>query len=192
MLPLGSFAWRNGQHTTFQCPIGWTGCVPFSPNPADPTQHNPAMPAQAIFYRYPAGTPLANDLTPLISAPGRFPLDSTAITSANGEAWMDIAGLNLEVGWVPNPPTNPSGAIRDICDVSSAPAAGETPCVRQGQNGVLRYSGALPHLPLLGYSWEGHARYNEAWLANNTPTLGSYKPVTFQYGKVNVRCARTY
>ncbi len=190
VLSVGDFSWRNGQNGTFNCLVDWPGCVPYSANPADPVQQ--------IFYRYPTryaaggNIYLPDDTTPLFPAPGRFQLDATRITSANGESWMDIGGLNLETGWVPNPPDSPSGAISDICDVSSRPAPGEIGCVRQGQNGVLRHSGPLPHLPLFGYSWEGHARYNDTWLGNNTQTLGSWKPVTFQYGKVGARCARNY
>jgi hypothetical protein len=176
----GEFNWRNGQNGTFDCPIaGWPGCVP-----------KDTWPPQPIHYQYPAGVPSENDASGLISAPGRFPADVTAATSASGEGWMDIGGASLETGWVPSPPDAPSGAIADICDVSASPAAGESPCVRQGANGVLRHAGPLPHLPLVGYSWEGHARYNEAYLAGNTATPSSWKPVTFQYGKSGGRCAR--
>ncbi len=179
ILAPGEFNWRNGQNGTFDCIAGWPGCVP-----------KDTWPPQQIFYQYPAGVASANDASGLISAPGRFPYDVTAVTSANGEGWMDIGGLSLESGWVPEPPGAPAGAIADICDVSARPGPGETGCVRQGTNGVLRHEGELPHLPLVGYSWEGHARYNEAYLAGNAALPANWKPVTFQYGKTGGRCAR--
>lgn len=182
MLDVGQFNWRNGQHGGFNCVNGWPGCVANQP----------------IFYRYPLRNAdnslinLANDSSPLISAPGRFEMDVTQAVSANGEGWYDIGGLNLETGWVDSPPTNPSGAIQDFCDTSASPGPGETACTRGDNNGVLRYSGPLPHLPLVGYSWEGHFRYNENYLAGRTANPGNWKPVTWQYGKGGGRCARTY
>jgi hypothetical protein len=176
----GEFNWRNGQNGTFDCPIaGWPGCTP-----------KDTWPAQGIHYRYPGGVASENDASGLISAPGRFPADVTAATSTSGDGWMDIGGASLETGWVPDPPVTPSGAIYDICDTSARPGPGESPCVRQGVNGVLRHEGPLPHLPLVGYSWEGHARYNEAYLAGNAANPSNWKPVTFQYGKTGGRCAR--
>lgn len=183
LLPVGQFNWRNGQHGTFTCPVGWPGCIDVT---------------QPVFYTYPTrnsnNTPinLANDSSPLLSAPGRFGMDVTRATSANGEAWYDVGGLLLETGWVDNPPSNPSGAIRDFCDTSASPGPGETACLRGDNAGVLRYAGALPHLPLVGYSWEGHARYNENYLASRAVNPGNWKPVTWQYGKGGGRCARTY
>lgn len=183
ILTPGEFNWRNGQHGGFTCPNGWPGCIPNT---------------QPVFYTFPTtninGTPVnvANDMTPLISAPGRFAADVTRLRSASGDGWYDVGGLSLESGWVDNPPTNPSGAITDFCDTSASPGPGETACMRGDNAGVYRYQGPLPHLPLVGYSWEGHARYNEAYLANRTANPGSYKPVTWQYGKGGGRCARTY
>ncbi|HRG99384.1 MAG TPA: hypothetical protein PLR99_24225 [Polyangiaceae bacterium] len=198
ILEPGQFNWRNGFHATegaagFRCVAGWPGCI-------DDTQ--------PIHYRYPTrnanGTNinLANDSIPLTSAPGRFQMDLTLATSANGQGWYDIAGDNLETGWVDNPPTDApvpvNSRITDYCDTSfGTPSPGESPCTRvdsagNPHNGVLRYSGPLPHLPLVGYSWEGHARYNEAYLAGRNATPSSWKPVTWQYGKGSARCARTY
>ncbi len=183
MLDVGQFNWRNGQHGGAVCVNGWPGCV-------DATQ--------PIFYRYPTRNAdnsfinLSNDSSPLLSAPGRFDLDVTQAKSANGQGWYDIGGLLLESGWVDNPPTNPAGAITNFCDTTASPGPGETACIRGDNSGVLRYAGALPHLPLVGYSWEGHARYNESYLASRTANPGSWKPVTWQYGKGGGRCARTY
>ena len=191
LLGPGDINWRNGQNSTFDCISGWPGCFPYSVNPADPVQ--------PIFYRYPtrysnnAPIDLADDQSPLMSAPGRFPLDATTITSIGGEPWMDIGGLSLEIGWVPDPPTSVgSGTVQDICDVSSWPQPGEVGCVRRGQQGTLRHAGPLPHVPYFGYSWEGHARVNEAWLAGTSPNPASYRVITFQYGKVGARCSRVY
>ncbi len=204
LLSIGQFNWRNGQHGVppggFTCPIDWPGCVPMPLPPA-------VGPTQAVFYRYPtrnadnSAINLANDSSPLMSAPGRFTMDVTAATSANGQGWYDVAGLDLETGWVDNPPSAApvpvNSRIMDYCDTSASPGAGETGCTRVdtggvARNGVLRYSGPLPHLPLVGYSWEGHARYNEAYLAGRTANPNSWKPVTWQYGKAGGRCARTY
>jgi hypothetical protein len=68
--------------------------------------------------------------------------------------------------------------------------------VRRGNNGVLRYQGALPHVALVGYSFEGHARRSENYLsavAANELLIpaGDLKPVHFQYGKIGGRCARS-
>jgi hypothetical protein len=61
--------------------------------------------------------------------------------------------------------------------------------------GTLRFKGALPHVALVGYSFEGHSRRSEAYLKNPTPddtklAASDLKPATFQYGKVGGRCAR--
>lgn len=182
LLPIGDFAFRNGQHVASTCPAGWPGCVPGQPE----------------FYRFPLqnadGTNLVlvNDMTPLVPAPGRFPLDVTRLRSANGEGWYDVGGLDLEPGWVDSPPTTPSGAVYGFCDTTSAPEPGETACSRGSSSGTLRYDGPLPHLPVVGYSWEGHARLNESYLAGRASTPNGYRPVTFQFGKTSGRCARTY
>ena len=186
ILAPGEFNWRNGQNGTFDCIAGWPGCVP-----------KDTWPPQQIFYQYPAGVASANDASGLISAPGRFANDVTAITSASGEAWHDIAGNLMEAAWPTAPGAVAPGAnaVQDVCDVSAAPGFGETACVRRGNNGVLRYSGALPHVALVGFSFEGHARRSENYLsavAANERLIpaGDLKPVTFQYGKVGARCAR--
>lgn len=182
LLPIGQFNYRNGQHGGFACVNGWPGCVANQP----------------VFYSFPTRNAdnslinLANDSSPLLSAPGRFALDVTRAVSGNGEGWYDVGGLELESGWVDNPPTNPSGAIANFCDTTASPGPGETACTRGDNNGTLRYAGALPHLPLVGYSWEGHARYNENYLAGRSANPGNWKPVTWQYGKGGGRCARTY
>ena len=130
-----------------------------------------------------------------IAAPGRFQKDVTAIVSANGEGWYDVGGNLMEAAW-PVGTVNPVGAaVRDVCDVSASPGAGETACVRRGNNGVLRYSGALPHIALIEYSFESHARRSENYLSNVNAnealiTAADLKPITFQYGKVGARCAR--
>ncbi len=185
LLNVGQFNWRNGHGTT--CNPAWPGCV------------NP----QPYFYAFPTlrldglGHLPADDDTPAIAAPGRFANDVTAITSASGEAWHDIAGNLMEAAWPTAPGAVAPGAnaVQDVCDVSAAPGFGETACVRRGNNGVLRYSGALPHVALVGFSFEGHARRSENYLsavAANERLIpaGDLKPVTFQYGKVGARCAR--
>ncbi len=178
LLDVGQFNWRNGHGTTCN-PAAWPGCV------------NP----QNYFYRYPLPHNPANDDSNAIAAPGRFPLDVTRIVSASGEGWYDIGGNMMDMAW-PVGTVNPgAGQVRDVCDVSRGPAAGETPCARRGTNGVFRYQGNLPHIALVGYSYEGHARRSENYLsavATNEGLIvaGDLKPVTFQYGKVGGRCAR--
>jgi hypothetical protein len=77
ILSVGQFGWRNGIGTA-TCPaFPWPGCV-------DPPY---------VFYASPAqGLALADDATPVFAAPGRYPLDVTAIQSANGEGWVDVGG----------------------------------------------------------------------------------------------------
>jgi hypothetical protein len=180
LLPVGDFNWRNG-HGAACSPAAWPGCV----NPQD-----------NYFYQYPfAGHNPANDDTPAIAAPGRFMLDVTEITSASGDGWFDVGGNFMETAWptaAVNPGANP---VKDVCDVSSTPGPGETACTRRGVPGTLRYSGNLPHVALVGYSFEGHARRSENYLSNVAENelligAGDLKPVSFQYGKVGGRCAR--
>lgn len=175
---IGEFNWRNGHGAA--CPFPWPGCV--NPQP----QH---------FVFPVAGFDPAEDDTPSIGAPGRFPMDITAITSANGEGWYDIGGNFMEFAW-PVGAVNPGGGqIQDVCDVSATAGPGETPCTRRGRPGVLRFTGMLPHVALVGYSFEGHSRRSEAYLASldgaeSRIGAGDLKPVSFQYGKVGGRCAR--
>jgi hypothetical protein len=178
LLPVGQFNWRNGHGTT--CPIpGWPGCT----NPA--TQ----------FYAFPAaGNNPANDDSPAIGAPGRFPKDVTKITSANGEGWFDVGGNMMEAAWPVGNVNTGQNPIQNVCDVSTT--TGGTACTRQGRAGVRRFAGALPHVALVGYSFEGHAKRAEAYLTAANPSdarliPGDLKPATFQYGKVSGRCART-
>jgi len=180
LLPVGDFNWRNG-HGAACSPAGWPGCV----NPQD-----------AYFYEYPAaGHDPANDDTPAIAAPGRFTKDLTVITSASGEGWFDVGGNFMEAAW-PVATVNPGASqVTNVCDVSATAGPGDVACTRRGIPGVLRYSGNLPHIALVGYSFEGHARRSEAYLsaaAENELLIGTgdLKPVTFQYGKVGGRCAR--
>ncbi len=187
-LSIGQFNFRNGHGGA--CTPNFGGCM------------NPQF---TSFYLFPTvdmgGTAidLANDETPQISAPGRFAMDLTARTSANGAGWYDVAGDMLEAAWPVGAVAPGAGQVTDVCDVSSAPGAGETGCVRTpvggaARAGTLRFSGQLPHIALVGYSFEGHARRSESYLAGNVAenkiAAGDLKPVTFQYGKVGGRCAR--
>ncbi len=185
LLNVGQFNWRNGHGTT--CNPAWPGCV------------NP----QRYFYVFPTIRPdgqghlPADDDTPAIAAPGRFPLDVTAIKSAGGDGWYDIGGNLMEAAWPTSQGAINPGAsqVTDVCDVTAGPGFGESPCVRRGNNGVLRYAGALPHVALVGSSFEGHSRRSERYLSATAANegliaAGDLKPATFQYGKVGARCAR--
>lgn len=176
LLRIGQFNWRNGHGGA---------CAGLADWPGGCRQPQPA------FYGYPAGGNPANDDTPAIGAPGRFTLDVTAAKSATGEGWLDVGGNLMEAAW-PNGPVDPAGQeIEDVCD---ATGGGGDACPRAG-GGVRRYTGKLQHVALVGYSFEGHSRRSEAYLAaaNDDESLlkpGDLKPVSFQYGKVGGRCAR--
>lgn len=45
-----------------------------------------------IFYEFPRNTDRSKDNEVLIAAPGRFPMDVTALKSANGQGWYDLFG----------------------------------------------------------------------------------------------------
>jgi len=179
LLPVGEFNWRNGHGASCGNLAAWPGCA------------NP----QLAFYAYPAGGNPANDDTPAMGAPGRFPKDVTATTSADGRGWLDVGGNLMEAAW-------PNGAlglganpVTGVCDQTASPGGGDTPCTRENGNGVLRYTGDLPHIALIGYSFEVHQRRSEAYLASadgaeSRIPAGDAKPITFQYGKVGGRCAR--
>lgn len=176
--PIGKFNWRNGHGAA--CPLPWPGCV-------NPQPYHFVSPS--------AGFTPGDDDTPAIGAPGRFVDDITALTSANGEGWLDIGGNLMEAAWPIGAVSTGPSPIADVCDVSASPGPGETGCSRRGRAGVRRYAGALPHVALVGFSFEGHARRSEAFLASQTfdeslLVPADLKPVTFQYGKVGGRCAR--
>jgi hypothetical protein len=179
LLRVGRFNWRNGHGGN--CPIAaWPGCVDNPPS----------------FYQSPTGIDLSADDTPSIGAPGRFPDDVTAARSESGEAWYDVGGNMMEAAW-PNTALD-AGAqqINDVCDTSAGPTPGNT-CTRvDGRQGTRRFTGPLPNVALVGYSFEGHLRRSEAYLSSTTEDEGKLipgdiKPVTFQYGKVGGRCARS-
>lgn len=183
LLEIGKFNWRNGNGDTCDPPspiAGWPGCT--VPQPS--------------FYRFPvAAVALEDDESPYISAPGRFPLDVTKVRSGNGEGWFDIGGDMLEAAW-PNTNVNPGPVhISDVCDASAS--TGGTACVRAGTgfSGILRYQGELPQIALIGYSFEGHPRRSEAYLASDDGDEArlipnNLHPATFQYGKLGGRCVR--
>lgn len=174
LLKVGEFNWRNGHGKA--CPIAWPGCKD-SPD---------------YFFRSPAAdhVPSADD-SPAIAEPGRFASDVTAAK----DGWMDIAGNLMEAAW-PNGALDLGDApVTGVCDVTRTAGAGEQSCKRTGQNGVRRFAGALPHVALVGYSFEGHARRSEDFLGSGDGdekriVPNDTKPVTFQYGKVGGRCAR--
>lgn len=183
LLPVGQFNWRNGHGASCGNLAAWPGCV----NPQPP------------FYAWPAGGDAADDDSPAIGAPGRFPMDITATVASGADAvgWYDVGGNMMESAWPNNPAALNLGPnpVADVCDQTAAPGAGETACTRPNGNGVVRYTGPLPHIALVGYSFEAHSRRSEAYLASadgaeSRIARGDLKPVTFQYGKVGGRCAR--
>lgn len=184
LLKVGEFNWRNGN--------GEQGCAPPSLVAGWPNCQNP----QPSFFTSPIpSVALADDETPYISAPGRFPLDVTKARSKSGEGWYDIGGDMLEAAW-PNTDVDPGPVhITDVCDTTTT--TGGPTCTRSatGQSGVKRFSGELPQIALIGYSFEGHQRRSEAYLSSadgNESRLipNDLHPATFQYGKLGGRCAR--
>jgi hypothetical protein len=184
LLNVGQFNWRNG-HGLACSPAGWPGCT----NPQGQHTIFPVLNASGGAFN------ASLDDSPVTAAPGRFSLDVTGIKSANGEGWHDVGGNMMDSAWT-NGGANPgAGQVVDVCDASATPGPGETGCVRSGTPGVLRYSGQLPHIALVGYSFESHARRSERYLRDATDNealiaAGDLKPVHFQYGKVGGRCAR--
>jgi hypothetical protein len=183
-LAIGEFNFRNGPRnaTCAQLNVsGWPGCADDQP----------------YHYQFPEATS-SDDDTPTIGAPGRFPLDMTAVKSENGEGWLDIAGNMLESAW-PVTGLKPT-TYKDVCDMTVGVGPGDpsycervlapgTP-LQETRSGVKRFAGTPPTIMGVGYSFEGHARSGDAYLrTGNEAGTGGY-PVTFQYGKVSGRCAR--
>jgi hypothetical protein len=182
LLTIGQFNWRNGNGEQTCSPpsliTGWPNCQ--SPQPAFYTATSPTV-------------ALADDETPYISAPGRFPLDVTKIRSSNGEGWFDIGGDMLEAAW-PNTNVDPGPVhIVDVCDTSAS--TGGPGCSRPatGLSGIRRFEGELPQIAMIGYSFEGHQRRSEGYLASTDGDEArlipnDLHPATFQYGKLGGRC----
>jgi hypothetical protein len=155
---------------------------------------------QGDFYFYPSfisNTPnqfvpdtLSNDLdlSPYISAPGRFFLDSTTARSASfagNEGWQDLGADMIEWGT----PAALTGTAT-MCDESGVLAPGESyncncgvsaPCPGSAPFiGVVRGVG-LANADLRGGSWEGHGIVETL-----IPGWSFYR----QYGKTGLRCVR--
>ncbi|MBX3230119.1 MAG: hypothetical protein KIT84_25200 [Labilithrix sp.] len=185
LLSWGEFNWANGHGQACFIP-GWPGC------PAG---------AQTQFYAFPTGGTLADDDSPSIGAPGRFPKDVTkAVSEDGGEGWFDVGGNLLEAMW---PNTKPIPAIKGYCDTAAGGGAGALACNRnqpasgaipaESRPGTLRFAGDTPPIFLEGFSFEGHSLYSAAYLASDDgdeAKLGGATPAHFQYGKVGGRCAR--
>ncbi len=134
---------------------------------------NTALGDSGLFYLFPTGTNLANDMSPQIAAPGRFPLDATAL-KAGGEPWQDVFANLIEYTG------DLVGTGQAFCDFTvDGGAGGCTRAGKPGQTGVL--TTGLPGVHVIGRSWEGHV-YDKAFT--------TAFPVTFQYGKFGGRCAR--
>jgi hypothetical protein len=128
------------------------------------------------FYQFPMNTDQLADQSPLIAGPGRFPMDKTARTSANGESWFDLFGNIAEYTGDFAPST------ADFCDFSAAPLPGAPTCTRGLRTGLIGtlYSN-VPRAGIAGRSWEGH---------NYARGTTSGFAVMFQYGKFGSRCVR--
>jgi hypothetical protein len=121
-----------------------------------------------------------SDLTPYISAPGRFTKDLTFKTALGGtEGWMDYGADMLEFLEV----QSLTAQVANFCDTSDGvkpPCSGGYNCTGGGFCGVQRTTVPMPGSLWEGGSWEGHgiqqAGYNE--------------PLFTQYGKAGFRCVR--
>jgi hypothetical protein len=142
-----------------------------------------------FFYHYPT-YPDETEKAGLIAAPGRFILDSTTKTSANGEHWMDLGANLMEMTRF----RTPQSGNNTFCDFSITNGPGDVPNIgtcKDGANaGVVRKTG-LPDSVWVGGSWEGHQQFttnpgSEPWFNKASYNL----PAQTQYGKTGVRCAR--
>jgi hypothetical protein len=139
-----------------------------------------------LFYHFP-GYGDAYDLSGYIAAPGRFILDKTTKTSANGESWLDLGANVMELV------KSPASGGANFCDFSIVNGPGDVPnlakCSDGGVAGVERAVN-LPNVGWVGGSWEGHRNFTvtgaQPWFTRNSYTLNAQT----QYGKTGVRCAR--
>ncbi len=150
-----------------------------------------AIPASPVwFYRFPD---FGNgfDTAGYIAAPGRFPLDLTALRTASDEGWIDVGANLMEM-------TEVEAGTGNFCDYSVR-AAGEvfdpvcnfTDSGGTAQQGVLRVASGMGRSVWVGGSWEGHGTFQinsatpfrrESYAAANQFTLPT------QYGKTGFRC----
>lgn len=149
-----------------------------------------AIPNNSVFfYRFPAfGDGL--DTSGYIAAPGRFPLDLTALRTAADEGWMDVGANLMEMS-----EAEPSTAR--FCDYSVRGAGESFDPVCEftdafGTNqGVLRAANGISKSMWIGGSWEGHGSFN---LTAAVPfrrewyTGAQQFPLQTQYGKTGFRC----
>ena len=178
--PTGKYLWCNGNP-----PAGpYTG-YPSSAGTGGWACQNASLPNNGVFYAFPAVYNTTDDQTPWVGAPGRFPYDrSTRVSPVGGEAWADLMGslaeytgdFNATGGFYPDG--------HEMCDFSSAPAAGAATCTRAGRAGTGTLYTGLPTTGMIGATWEGHEYMNGGnGYANAFPS-------TFQYGKFGGRCVR--
>jgi hypothetical protein len=188
-----SFPWGNANHCTQGGGLGGPG--DYKPCPAynlcNGGYENGGFKCQnlslavngepGVFYEFPLGTDRAKDNSPLIAAPGRFPLDETNAKSG-GEGWRDLFGNLAEYTGDFSPAAQP-GILTTFCDMSAGPVGGQATCTRvkrEGQTGTLHTN--IPQVGLVGSAWEGH-QYGPG-------KPDSTIPATFQYGKFGARCVR--
>jgi hypothetical protein len=174
-----TYPWNSN---TFGFSLQPGGVYPFEStanyfNNSPPAGHN---------YGYP-GAPDGQDEAGEIAAPGRFLMDKTFRTSANGESWMDLGANVMELVRAPN-----ALGGGTFCDFSvQGPGDVLDPSCTDpdnGNHGVLRATG-IPNTGWVGGSWEGHSAFStsgQPFFTKNSYNL----PIHTQYGKTGVRCAR--
>jgi hypothetical protein len=143
-----------------------------------------------FFYHFPDYGDGADEAG-YIAAPGRFILDKTKNTSANGESWMDMGANVMELTRFRSPV---QAGNNTFCDFSITNGPGDVPditkCNDGGVAGVVRKTG-LPSTVWVGGSWEGHQKFTVDPAAEPWFNKASYNlPAQTQYGKTGVRCAR--
>jgi hypothetical protein len=166
--------------TNYELTVNWGNAIPGK----TPDQGQ-------YFYHYPNYGDGA-DVSGYIAAPGRFPLDLTALRTADDEGWHDVGANLMEM-------TEGEPGTGTFCDFGPR-AAGEVTsasCVYNvpgggTENGVLRVASGMGKSVWQGGSYEGHGSFEveavvpfrrEWYKGTNQFTLPT------QYGKTGFRCA---
>ena len=148
-----------------------------------------------LFYHFPdySGSQNHDDNSGYISAPGRFVLDVTAASSANGDHWYDLGADMMEFAAT----VDSDGVGAPFCDYSGLAGTTTASCdytttdsnnVKTVHHGLLRSSG-LPTSEWMGGSWEGHEQFSQT----NQPFFQKHfytEGLDVQYGKTDARCVR--
>ncbi len=166
--------------TNYELTVNWGNAIPCK------------VPDQGqYFYRYP-GYGDGFDVAGYIAAPGRFPLDLTALRTDADEGWRDVGANLMEMTEAePGNGTFCDFGPRGAGDVLSASCIYNNPDGTT-ENGVLRLASGLGRSVWQGGSYEGHGSFEVAtavpfrreWYAG-----AAQFSLPTQYGKTGFRCA---